>query len=94
MPLVKPETVIGWHRKGFRNHWRWKGRPWRAGRPKTPMDVRVLIRKMSEENPVWGAPRIHGELMKLGIEVSQASVSKYMFRDRDNHHGKEFVGRV
>ena len=76
--IVKPETVIGWHRKGFRLFWTWKSRRRRDGRPRVPRDVRDLIRRMSRENLLWGAPRIHGELLKLGIEVSQATVSKYM----------------
>jgi putative transposase len=82
LTLVQPETVIGWYRKGFRYYWRWKSRPRWLGRPKVPRDVRELIHKMSQKNPLWGAPRIHGELLKLGIEVSQATVSKYMVRQR------------
>jgi transposase InsO family protein len=76
--IVKPETVVGWHRKGFRLYWTWKSRRRRDGRPTVPREVRDLIRRMSRENPLWGAPRIHGELLKLGIEVSQATVSKYI----------------
>ncbi len=76
--IVKPETVIGWHRKGFRLYWTWKSRRRIGGRPPVPREVRDLIRRMNRENPLWGAPRIHGELLKLGIEVSQATVSKYM----------------
>jgi hypothetical protein len=72
--LVKPETVIRWHRKGFRLYWRWKSRG--PGRPKVSPEIRELIRTMSRANPLWGAPRIHGELLKLGIEISQAAVSK------------------
>ena len=78
--IVKPETVIGWHRKGFRLYWTWKSRRCRGGRPPIPRDVRALISRMSRENPLWGAPRIHGELLKLGIEVSEATVSKYLAR--------------
>jgi putative transposase len=78
--IVTPETVIAWHRRGFRLFWRWKSR--RTGRPAVPADERVLIRTMSEANPRWGAPRIHGELLKLGIEVSQSTVAKYMIRHR------------
>jgi transposase InsO family protein len=78
--LVQPETVIRWHRQGFRWYWRWKSRG--PGRPKLALKVRDLIRQMSEANPLWGAPRIHGELLKLGITVSQAAVSKYMVRRR------------
>jgi transposase InsO family protein len=76
--IVTPETVIGWHRKGFRLYWTWKSRRRRGGRPPVPSEVRDLIRRMSRENPLWGAPRIHGELLKLGIKVSEATVSKYM----------------
>jgi putative transposase len=77
--IVKPETVVAWHRKGFRLLWTWKSRR-RGGRPTEPADVRTLIRRMSRDNPLWGAPRIHGELLKLGIDVGQASVAKYMMR--------------
>ena len=80
--IVRPETVITWHRKGFRLFWTWKSRRRRAGRAPVPREVRDIIRRMSRENPLWGAPRIHGELLKLGIEVSEATVSKYMERHR------------
>jgi len=80
--IVQPETVIRWHRQGFRYYWRWKSRVRWPGRPRTPREVRDLIRQMSRDNPLWGAPRIHGELCKLGIVISQASVSKYMARHR------------
>jgi hypothetical protein len=79
--IVKPETVIAWHRRGFRLFWTWKSRR-RTGRPTVPSDVRALIRTMSRANPLWGAPRIHGELLKLGIDVCQATVAKYMVRPR------------
>jgi putative transposase len=79
--IVKPETVIAWHRKGFRLYWAWKS-CLRQGRPCVPDEVRDLIRQMSLANPRWGAPRIHGELLKLGIEVSPATVAKYMVRNR------------
>jgi len=78
--VVKPETVIAWHRKGFRLYWRWKSRAGKCGRPCVSRETRELICQMSKANPLWGAPRIHGELLKLGIEVSQASVAKYMSR--------------
>jgi putative transposase len=78
--IVKPETVIGWHRQGFRWYWTWKIRHRRSGRPRVPKETRDLIRTMSRENPTWGAPRIHGELMKLDIKVSESSVAKYMVR--------------
>jgi hypothetical protein len=74
---VKPDTVIRWHRTGFRSYWRWKSRH-RCGRPAAPLEIRRLIREMSIANPLWGAPRIHGELLKLGIEIGQTSVAKYM----------------
>jgi hypothetical protein len=79
--ILKPETVIRWHRAGFRAYWRWKSRP-RGGRPKTPLEIRQLIRDMSIANPLWGAPRIHGELLKLDIDVGQTTVAKYMVRKR------------
>ena len=68
--IVKPETVVGWHRAGFRLYWRWRSRP-RGGRPKVSEEIRTLIRRMATENPDWGAPKIHGELLKLGFEVSE-----------------------
>lgn len=79
--IVQPETVIAWHRRGFRLFWTWKSRR-RTGRPTTAADVRALIRTMSQTNRLWGAPRIHGELLKLGIDVCQATVAKYMARRR------------
>src|SRR4029077_8627487 len=82
LAIVKPETVIRWHRAGFRAYWRWKSRP-RGGRPKTPLEIRHLIREISLANPLWGAPRIHGELLTLGIDVGETSVSKYMVRRRN-----------
>ncbi len=78
--IVKPETVIHWHKKGFRRYWTRKSR--RKGRPQLDVEIRKLIRRMSVANPLWGAPRIHGELLKLGISVSEATVSKYMTRHR------------
>jgi transposase InsO family protein len=77
--IVQPETVMRWHRVGFRLYWRWKSRS-RGGRPKVPLEIRRLIREMSVANRLWGAPRIHGELLKLGIEVAQSTVAKYMAR--------------
>jgi hypothetical protein len=79
--IVKPEAVIRWHRRGFRAYWRWKS--WRrGGRPRIDSEVRALIRGMSRENPLWGAPRIHDELLMLGIEVSESTVGRYMVRTR------------
>jgi hypothetical protein len=75
--IIKPETVIRWHRCGFRWYWRWKSRP-RGGRPRVAAEIRDLVRQMSLVNPLWGAPRIHGELLKLGIEVAQSTVAKYL----------------
>jgi putative transposase len=76
MVLVKPATVVAWHRKGFRFYWRWRSR--RPGRPRISPEIRDLIRRMSNANPLWGAPRIHGELLKLGIKISQATVGRWM----------------
>jgi putative transposase len=81
LQLVRPATVVGWHRQGFRRYWAWKSRR-RSGRPVISTELRDLIRRMSYANPLWGAPRIHGELLKLGVTVSQATVSKYMVRPR------------
>jgi transposase InsO family protein len=75
--VVRPETILRWHREGFRTYWRWRSRS-SPGRPKIGKDVRELIREISRANPLWGAPRLHGELLKLGIEVAQSTVSKYM----------------
>jgi putative transposase len=80
--IVKAATVIAWHRKGVRLFWTWKVRHGKPGRPMVPREVRELIRIMSRENPIWGAPRIHGELLKLGIDIGETSVSKYMVRPR------------
>jgi transposase InsO family protein len=80
--IVKPETVIAWHRQGFRLFWTWKVWHGHAGRPTVSREVRDLLRKMSRENPLWGAPRIHGELLKLGIDIGETSVGKYMVRHR------------
>jgi putative transposase len=77
MVLVKRATVVQWHRQGFRLYWCWRSRP---GRPQVDREVRYMIREMNRANPLWGAPRIHGELLKLGIEVSHATVAKYMAR--------------
>jgi transposase InsO family protein len=79
--IVQPETIVRWHRAGFRCYWRWKSRS-RGGRPQISAELRALIRQMSIENPLWGAPRIHGELLKLGFEVGQSSVAKYVVKRR------------
>jgi transposase InsO family protein len=80
--IVKPQTVVAWHRMGFRLFWTWKVRHGQQGRPVISREVRDLIRKMCRENPSWGAPRIHGELLKLGIDIGESSVTKYMVRCR------------
>ena len=97
--IVQPGTVVRWHRQGFRYYWRWKSR--RRGRPRIDPEIRHLIRRMCRANPLWGAPRIHGELQKLGIEVSEATVSKYMIKRRGppsqtwrtllENHGQEII---
>ena len=91
--IVKPETVVRWHRCGFRRYWTWKSRRRRPGRPGVAPEIRELIRNMSRANPLWGAPRVHGELAKLGISISQAAVSKYMVRHRTppSHTWRSFL---
>src|SRR5712672_164337 len=81
LAVLKPDTGIKWHRAGFRSYWRWRSRR-RGGRPTLPTEIRKLIREMSIANPLWGAPRIHGELLKLGIDIGQTSVAKYMVKRR------------
>jgi len=89
--LVKPETVVGWHRAGFRLYWRWRSRP-RGGRPKIDAEVRALIRRLANENARWGAPRIHGELLKLGFAVSERTVARYLARlQRRGDPGKSWL---
>ena len=80
--VVKPDTVVRWHRMGFRLYWRWKSRRRKRGRPHVSRELVALIRKLSLANPLWGAPRIHGELLKLGIDLAQSTISKYMVRRR------------
>jgi transposase InsO family protein len=79
--VVQPDTILRWHRAGFEAYWRWKSQG-RAGRPRIERELRDLIRQMSKENPLWGSPRIHGELLKLGFEIAESTVSKYMVRRR------------
>ena len=79
--IIRPETLVRWHRAGFCHYWRWKSRR-RGGRPPIDAELRRLIRQMSRENLLWGAPRIHGELLKLGFELAQSSVAKYMVKRR------------
>ena len=79
LTIIRPETLVRWHRAGFRRYWRWKSQR-RGGRPQIDAELRGLIRQMSMENLLWGAPRIHGELLKLGFELAQSSVAKYMVK--------------
>jgi len=79
LTIVQPDTVVRWHRAGWRLYWRWRSRPGQ-GRPKVPVEVRALIRRMSLENRLWGAPRIHGELLKLGYDICETTIAKYMVR--------------
>jgi len=81
LTIIRPETLVRWHRAGFRSYWRWKSRS-SGGRPQIDTELRALIRQMSMENPLWGTPRIHRELLKLGFEVAQSSVAKYMVKRR------------
>jgi len=82
LAIVKPQTVVAWHRRGFRLFWSWKVRRGQRGRPPIARETRDLIRRMCRENPTWGAPRVHGELLKLGIDIGESSVTKYMLRCR------------
>ena len=79
--VVQPDTILRWHRSGFRAYWRWKSRG-QPGRPRVSRELRELIQQMSKDNPLWGAPRIHGELLKLGFELAESTVSKYMTKHR------------
>jgi putative transposase len=89
--VIKPETVVGWHRAGFRLYWRWLSRR-ASGRPAVPSELRELIQRMARENPIWGAPRIHGELLKLGLEISERTVSRYLARmGRRGDAGKRWL---
>jgi hypothetical protein len=81
LTIIRPETLVRWHRAGFCRYWRWKSRR-RGGRPRIEIELRALIRQMSTENQLWGAPRIHGELLKLGFSVAQSTVAKYMVKRR------------
>src|ERR1700736_4176931 len=81
LTIIRPETLLCWHRAGFRCYWRWKARSL-GGRPQIETELRALIRRMNVENPLWGGPRIHGELRKLGCEVAQSSVAKHMVKRR------------
>jgi hypothetical protein len=91
--IVRPETLVRWHRAGFRRYWRWKSRSL-GGRPQIDAALRALIRRISAENSFWGAPRIHGELLKLSFEVAQSSVANGMDRpcSRPQRHAKSVGG--
>ena len=101
LALFKADTLVRWHRKGFQLYWTWKSRRSGGGRPTISPETRDLIRRLSQDNPLWGAPRVHGELQMLGIDVSQTTVAKYMIRHRKppsqtwrtflDNHVKEFV---
>jgi hypothetical protein len=93
LKIVRPQTVIRWHRAGFRAYWRWKSRP-RGGRPKTPLEIRQLIREISLANPLWGAPRLHGELLKLGIDAGQTTVANSGHGIRDGPMRRDRRGRT
>ncbi|MHC4400831.1 MAG: helix-turn-helix domain-containing protein [Planctomycetota bacterium] len=82
LAMVQPETVIKWHRMGFKLYWRWRSRAGKVGRPCIDREIRGLIRRMSRENPLWGAPRILSELLLLGYDVAEGTVAKYMVRAR------------
>jgi hypothetical protein len=89
--IIKPETVVSWHCTGFRWYWRFLSRH-RPGRPKITAELRRLIRSMAAENPTWGAPRIHGELLKLGFKISQCTISRYLAQiDRHRQSGKGWL---
>ena len=89
--IVKPETVVGWHRAGFRLYWRWKSRT-RCGRPRIAPEVRTLIRRLAQENTNWGAPKIHGELQKLGFVLSERTVARCLSRiQRRGDPGKKWL---
>ena len=92
LAIIRPETVMRWHRAGFRSYWRWESRR-RPSRPAVSDEIRQLIRDMTIANPFWGAPRIDGELLKLGIDVGQTSVAGYMARRRESpsHGWKTFL---
>ena len=82
LAVFKADTLVRWHRQGFRLFWTWKSSRRRGGRPSISPEIRALIRRLSRENPLWGAPRVHGELKMLGIEIAQTTVAKYMVRHR------------
>ena len=87
--IIRPETLVRWHRAGFRSYWRWKSRNG-GGRPQIEPKLRTLIYQMSLDNPLWGAPRIHGELLKLGFEVAQSTVARYMVKRHGGPPGQSW----
>src|SRR5947209_15210182 len=87
LQIIRPETLIRRHRAGFRGYWRWKSRN-RGGRPQVDTDLRTMIHQMSHDNPLWGAPRIHGELLNLGFQVAQSTVAKYMVKGQGRPPGQ------
>ena len=95
LTIIRPETLVGWHRAGFRSYWRWKSRP-QGGRPQIDTELRVLIRRMSVENPLWGAPHIHGELLKLGFEIAQSlpRYDKLAFKRVGSYVNGQAVNRI
>src|SRR6516165_8669977 len=90
LTIIRPETLVRWHRAGFRCYWRWKSRS-SGGRPQIDTELRVLIRRISIENQFWGAPRIHGELLKLGFEVAQSSVAKLCLPEIKSGHIRDAI---
>src|SRR6202790_1725260 len=95
LTIIRPETLVRWHRAGFLSYWRWKSRP-QGGRPQIDTELRVLIRRMSVENPLWGAPRIHGELLKLGFEIAQSlpRYDKLAFKRVGSYVNGQAVNRI
>ena len=87
--IVKPETVINWHRAGFKTYWRWKSKTKRRGRPKITREIRELVYRMGQENPIWGAPRIHAELLKLGFDVSERTISRYLCKRPSGRNARQ-----
>jgi len=91
MTVIKPETLVRWHRAGFRRYWRWKSRN-PGGRPPISAELRALIRRMSLENTLWCAPHVHGELLKLGFTVAQSTVARYMAKPGEGRSGQSWSG--
>ncbi|MCX6173916.1 MAG: helix-turn-helix domain-containing protein [Ignavibacteriales bacterium] len=87
--IIKPATVINWHRKGFKLYWKWKSRS-EGGRPKIPQEQINLIKQMANENPLWGVPRIHGEILKLGFDISESTVMRYISKKNGRTSGQRW----